>query len=137
MSQTALLALQPLHRGRSSESQTCLYTWQDQSNLHKKGGTHVNMRSLLLSLEATERVCRLERSNGSVVSCDKKPSHSDQKGTCDLVLEESQSPEEKLVPRKTATFARSMGARTRCTMLAIAVVLRKKKRNGKIRFPCR
>jgi len=77
--------------------------WQDQSNLHKKGGTPVDMRLLLLSLEATERVygqeisnksnafrdekashsekCGQERSNKSVASCDKKPSHSNEKGT--------------------------------------------------------
>jgi hypothetical protein len=28
----------------------CPYTWQDQYNLHKKGGTPVDMRLLLLSL---------------------------------------------------------------------------------------
>ncbi len=58
----------------------CPYTWQDQSNLHKKGGTHVDMRLLLLSLEATESVCSQERSNESVASRDEKPSHSDKKG---------------------------------------------------------
>jgi len=63
----------------------------------------VDMRLLLLSLEATERVCGQEisnksnafhderalhsekcgqeRSNKSVASCDEKPSHSDKKGT--------------------------------------------------------
>ncbi len=34
----------------------CPYAWQDQYNLHKKSGTPVDMRSLLLSLEAIERV---------------------------------------------------------------------------------
>ena len=63
----------------------------------------MDMRSLLLSLEATERVCGQEisdksnafcdekashsekrgqeRSNKSVTSCDEKPLHSDKKGT--------------------------------------------------------
>jgi len=63
----------------------------------------VDMRSLLLSLEATECVCvqeisnksnafcdekashsekcGQERPNKSVASCDEKPSHSDKKGT--------------------------------------------------------
>ncbi len=81
----------------------CPYTWQDQSNLHEKGGTPVDMRLLLLSLEATERVCgqeisdksnasRIEkalhsdkhgqeRSKKSVASCDEKPSHSNKIGT--------------------------------------------------------
>ncbi len=61
----------------------------------------MDMRLLLLSLEATERICGQEipdksnafcdekhsekfgqeRSNKSVASCDEKPSHSDKKGT--------------------------------------------------------
>ena len=79
-----------------------LVTWQDQSDLHKKGGTPVDMCLLLLSLEAAKRVCgqeisdksnasRIEkalhsdkcgqeRSKKSVASCDEKPSHSDKKG---------------------------------------------------------
>ncbi len=81
----------------------CPYTWQDQPDLHEKGGTPVDMRSLLLSLETTERACGQEisdesnasrnekpscsekcgqvRSETSVASCDKKPSHSDTIGT--------------------------------------------------------
>jgi hypothetical protein len=81
----------------------CPYTWQDQSDLHEKGGTPVGMRSLLLSLETTERVCCQEildkskasrnekpsysekcgkvRSETSVASCDEIPSHSDIQGT--------------------------------------------------------
>jgi len=39
----------------------------------------VDMRSPLLSLEATERVCGQERSDKSVASCDEKPSHSNKK----------------------------------------------------------
>ncbi len=59
----------------------CPYAWQDQFNLHKKGGTLVDMRSLLLSLEAIKRVCGREGSNKSNPSCDKKASHSKKKGT--------------------------------------------------------
>jgi hypothetical protein len=77
--------------------------WQDQSELHEKGGTLVDMISLLLSLETTERVCGQEisdesnasrnekplysekcgqvRSETSVASCDEKPLHSDKIGT--------------------------------------------------------
>ncbi len=61
--------------------QMCPYTWQDQYNLHKKGGTPVDMRSLFLSLEAIEHVCGQERSKKSNSSRDKKPSHSKKKGT--------------------------------------------------------
>ncbi len=59
----------------------CLFTWQDQFNLHENGGTPVDMRSLLLSLEAIERVCGQERSENATASRDKKASHSKKKGT--------------------------------------------------------
>ena len=59
----------------------CPYTWQDQYNLHKKGGTLVDTHSLLVSLEAIERVCGQERSKKSNPSRDEKASHSEKKGT--------------------------------------------------------
>jgi len=59
----------------------CPYTWQDQYNLHKKDGTPVDMRLLLLSLEAIQCVCGREGSDKSNPSCDKKPLHSEKKGT--------------------------------------------------------
>jgi hypothetical protein len=55
--------------------------WQDQFNLHMKGGTPVDMRLLLLSLKAIERVCGQERSEKSNTSCDEKALHSEKKGT--------------------------------------------------------
>ncbi len=59
----------------------CPYAWQDQYNLHKKGGTSVDMRSLLLSLKAIKHVCSQERSDKSNASCNTKASHSKKKGT--------------------------------------------------------
>ena len=59
----------------------CLYTWQDQFNLHKKCGTPMDMCSLLLSLEAIERICIQERSEKSNASGTEKALHSDKKGT--------------------------------------------------------
>jgi hypothetical protein len=35
----------------------CPLTWQDQYNLNKKGMTPMDMRSLLTSLEAIQRIC--------------------------------------------------------------------------------
>ncbi len=49
--------------------------WQDQFNLHKKGGTPVDMRLLLLSLEAIKRVFSQEISNKSNASRDEKALH--------------------------------------------------------------
>ncbi len=59
----------------------CPYVWQDQYNLHEKGGTPVDMHLLLLSLEAIERVCGREGSKKSNPSRDEKPLHSEKKGT--------------------------------------------------------
>ncbi len=61
--------------------QMCPYVWQDQYNLHEKGGTPVDMHSLLLSLEAIKRIWGQERSEKSNASCNKKALHSKKKGT--------------------------------------------------------
>ncbi len=55
--------------------------WQDQYNLHKKRGTLVDMRSLLLSLEVIECTCGQERSNKSNAYRNEKALHSEKKGT--------------------------------------------------------
>jgi hypothetical protein len=59
----------------------CLYLWQDQYNLHEKGGTPVDMRLLLLSLKAIKRVCGQEGPDKSNPSHDEKPLRSEKKGT--------------------------------------------------------
>ena len=56
------------------------YTWQDQFNLHDKGGTPVDMCLLLLSLKAVEHACGQERSKKPNASCDEKALHSEKKG---------------------------------------------------------
>ena len=58
----------------------CPYLRQDQYNLHKKGGTPVDMCSLLLSLKKIKRICGQERSKKSNASCNEKALHSDKKG---------------------------------------------------------
>jgi len=59
----------------------CPYTWQDQYNLHEKGGAPTDIRSLLQSLEAIERICGQEGSSKSNPSRDEKASNSEKKGT--------------------------------------------------------
>jgi len=59
----------------------CPYTWQDQYNLHEKGGAPTDMRSLLQSLEAIKRICGQEGSSKSNPSRDEKASHCEKKGT--------------------------------------------------------
>jgi hypothetical protein len=118
------------------------------------------MRSLLLSLEAIERVCGQEISDKSNSSCGmkklrtarsvtrkdpKSPSllptrnlrTSRRRVRSDLVLTTIPESRGKLVPRNTVTFARSMGAHARCTILAIAVVSRKTEQKNPISAPLR
>jgi hypothetical protein len=114
----------------------CPYAWQDQYNLHKKGGTPVDMRSLLLSLEAIERVCGRKGSKKSNPSRDEKSSHSKKKSTKQPGTDSPRVPK-KYVPRNIATCARSMGASTGRTILAIAIVLRKTKQKNLISLPPR
>jgi hypothetical protein len=75
----------------------CPYTWQDQYNLHEKGGAPTDMRSLLQSLEAIKRVCGQEGSNKSNSSRDEKPLHSKKKGT------KQPGTESPRVPKKVRT----------------------------------
>jgi hypothetical protein len=51
--------------------------WQDQYNLNKKVMTPMDMRLLLTSLEAIERVCTYERGKSE---SSKKPSHKSKEG---------------------------------------------------------
>ncbi len=104
----------------------CPYRWQDQSNLHKKGGTLVDMRSLLLSLEAklSVYVARKDPKDLALFTT-RKHCTVRKRVQSDLVLKLQPESQRKLVPRNTATFARSTGARTRHTILEIAVGLRK------------
>ncbi len=52
-------------------------TWQDHFNLHKKGMTHVEMHSLLMSLKAIEHVCTEVKYNAQ---SSKKASNKGNKG---------------------------------------------------------
>ena len=86
--------------------QMCLYTWQDQYNLHKRGGTPVDMRSLLLSLEAIERVCGQERTNAS---SNKKALHSKKKGTKQLGTEATAKVPKKACAEKHCDLCKKHG----------------------------
>jgi hypothetical protein len=55
----------------------CPIQWQDQYNMNKKGMTPMDMRSLLTSLEAIERVCTYEKAKPESY---KKASHTGEKG---------------------------------------------------------
>ena len=92
----------------------------------------MDMRSLLLSLEAIEHVCCQERSKKSNASRNEKASHSNKKGTKRPGTDYSPRVPKKARTEKHCDLARSMGARSRCTILEIAVGLRKTERKNPI-----
>ncbi len=55
----------------------CPMQWQDQYNLNEKGMTPMDMRALLISLEAIERVCTYEKGK---LESSKKSSFKSKKG---------------------------------------------------------
>jgi hypothetical protein len=89
--------------------QMCHHAWQDQYNLHKKGGTPVDKRLLLLSLEAIKRVCGREGSDKSNPSRDKKALHSEKKGTKQPGTDSSPSVPKKVRTKKHCDLCKNHG----------------------------
>jgi hypothetical protein len=72
----------------------CPIQWQDQYNLNEKGMTPMDMRLLLTSLEAIERVCTYKKGKSE---SSKKSSHRARKVRNDLVLRPLSMAEEGLL----------------------------------------
>ena len=149
MSQTALLALQPEREGNHDSYERALCQgWSGKSqypnmHLHVAGSvqpswerwdSHGHVFDSLVFQGYWARMCQ-ERSKKSNASCDNKASHSKKKGTKWPGTEATTKVLRKLVPRNNATFARSMGARTRRTILVIAVGSRKMKWKNLMSMP--
>ena len=107
------------------------------STFFEKGGTPVNMHSLLLSLEAIERVCSQERSEKSNVSSNKKTLHSEKKGTQQPGTDNSARVPKKACAKKHCNLCKKLGVHTGCTILEIAVGSRKTERKNLISAPLR
>jgi hypothetical protein len=58
----------------------CPLPWQDQYNMNDKGMTPMDMRSLLTSLEAIERVCTYEKGKSDTLKKSNKSSNKGEKG---------------------------------------------------------
>jgi hypothetical protein len=58
----------------------CPLLWQDQYNMNKKGMTPMDMRSLLTSLEAIERVCTHKKGKPDNLEKSDKSSYKGEKG---------------------------------------------------------
>jgi hypothetical protein len=90
--------------------QICPHAWQDQYNLHEKGITAVDMCSLLISLEAIERICTQEKAN---TLSGKKASVKSKTGTKRPSTGSMNRVPKKVCFEKIATCARNMGP---CTL---------------------
>ncbi len=91
----------------------CPLMWQDQYNLNKKGMTPMEMRLLLASLEAIERICTYEKGKLDNFEKSNKSSNKGKKGkkhpgTDSTVRIPKKVRFESL--RSIANYARSMGA---------------------------
>jgi hypothetical protein len=110
----------------------CPIQWQDQYKLNKKGMTPMDMRSLLTSLEAIERVCTYEK--GKLKSSEKS-SHKSKKGK---KQPGTKAPiQRRFASRSIATCARTMGARIPHTTHVSAIGLREMERRNLISVPLR
>jgi hypothetical protein len=113
----------------------CPLTWQDQYNLNEKGMTPLDMRMLLISLEAIECVCTHEK--GKQEEKSEKSSFNGKKGKKDQVLILQPAFPRKSVSPKIAISARSMGARTQPTILVSVVSMRKTELKSLVSVPLR
>jgi hypothetical protein len=101
----------------------CPLAWQDQYNLNEGGMTPMDMRTLLTSLEAIERICNHEK--GKQEEKAEKASFNGKKGKKGQVLILRPAFQKKSVSQKIATYARNMGAHTRPTVPVSVVSMRK------------
>jgi hypothetical protein len=113
----------------------CPLAWQDQYNLNKKGVMPLDMRTLLTSLEAIERVCTQEK--GKQEEKAEKSSFNGKKGKKGQVLILRPAFPRKPVSPEIATYARSMGAHTHSTIPVSVVSTRKTELKSLVSAPLR
>jgi hypothetical protein len=77
--------------------------------LHKKGGTPIDMRSFLQSFEAIVRICGQERSEKSNTSHDEKALYSNKKGTKQPGTDTSPRVPKKARAKKHCDFCKKHG----------------------------
>jgi hypothetical protein len=108
--------------------------WHDQYNCHEKGMMHMDLHSLLTSLEVIGRVCTKERRPRW--NLPRKLPPMARMARSDLVPNLWPESPRKLAPtRSIATYARSMGARTLHTISRIFVCMIGTERRKSISVP--
>jgi hypothetical protein len=110
----------------------CPLPWQDQYNLNKKGMMPLDMRTLLTSLEAFERICTHEKGKS-----EEKSSFNGKKEKKGQVLMILPAIPRKSVSQNIVTYARSMGAHTRPTIPVSVVNMRKTELKNLVSAPLR
>ncbi len=107
----------------------CPIQWQDQYNLNKKGTMPMDMRLLLISLEAIECVCTYKKGKSE---SSQKSSHKSKKGKkCPGTVAKIRVPK-KVHFEKHCNLCKRMGAHIPCTTHMSAVGLRRKERRRPI-----
>ncbi len=101
----------------------CPLAWQDQYNLNEKGMKPMDMRMLLTSLEAIERVCTHEKGKPDEKS--KKSSYNGKKRKKRPGTGPTARVPKKVALRSIATCVRNMGAHITLTQLVNVVSMRK------------
>jgi hypothetical protein len=112
----------------------CPLQWQDQYNINEKGVMPMDMHLLLTLLEVIELVCTYKK--GKLESF-KLSSNKGKKGSkCPGTNSMAKVPK-KIHFERTATCARSIGARIQCTTLVIIVGSKRMERRKPISMPLR
>jgi hypothetical protein len=100
----------------------CPHLWQDKFNLQKKDMTPVDIRSLLLSLEAIKHVSTQESSNAQSTE---KSSHKGEKGNKRPGTKYTGKVPNKAGTKKHCDFCKKQGVCTPLTIPRIVVGTRK------------
>jgi hypothetical protein len=113
----------------------CHIQWQDQYNMNEKNMTPMDMRLLLTSLEAIERICTYQMAKPE--SSEKASNKGKKWKKCPGTNFTARIPKKESAVRSIATCARSMGVRIPRTTLVIVVGSRKTKSRNPISTPQR
>ncbi len=103
----------------------CLLAWQDQYNLNERGMTPMDMRTLLTSLEAIERVCTHEK--GKQEEKAEKASFNKKKGKKRPGTDPMARVPKKVRFAKNCDLCKKHGAHTQPTVPVSVVSMRKTK----------
>ncbi len=118
----------------------CPLMWQDQYNLNEKGMMTMDMRLLLTSLEAIERICTYKKGKSDDFEKSDKSSNKARKGRNTMVpILWSRFPRKSALKslRSIGNYARSMGVHIPHTTHVIVVGTRRTEQKNLVSVPLR